>query len=56
MKKPYGVEEWDGYPMPDVLSNRKPLPKDEEDKILDEMRKRLEKIKAAQDEKKRKAV
>ncbi len=28
----------------------------EEDKILDEMRKRIEKIKAAQDEKKRKAV
>lgn len=38
MKKPYGVEEFDGYPMPKVQSNRTPLTKEEEDKISAKLR------------------
>lgn len=33
MKKPYGVEEFDGYPMPKIPKNRKPLTKEEEVRI-----------------------
>ncbi len=56
MKKPSGVEEWDGYPMPDVPSDRKPLSKEEEERLLDEMRSRIVKKIADQAEKKRKVV
>lgn len=38
MKKPYGVEEWDGYPMPEVPKDRKPLTKEEEERIGAELR------------------
>lgn len=38
MKKPYGVEEWDGYPMPEVPKDRKPLTKEEEKRIGEELR------------------
>lgn len=38
MKKPYGVEEWDGYPMPEVPKDRKPLTKEEEERIGEELR------------------
>lgn len=38
MKKPFGVEEWDGYPMPEVPKNRKPLTKEEEERIGAELR------------------
>lgn len=56
MKKPYGVEEWDGYPMPNVPPDRKPLSKEEEDRILDEMRSRIEEKTLAQKENKRDIV
>lgn len=46
MKKPIGVEEFDGYPMPDIPSDRKPLPK-EEDKIIAETIERIRQRKAA---------
>lgn len=38
MKKPYGVEEWDGYTMPEVPKDRKPLTKEEEARIGEELR------------------
>lgn len=47
MKKPIGVEEFDGYPMPDIPSDRKPLPKEEEDKIIAETIERIRQRKAA---------
>ncbi len=56
MKKPYGVEEWDGYSMPNVPSDRKPLSKEEEDRVLDEMRRRIEEKILAQNKKKRDVV
>ncbi len=43
MKKPEGVGEWDGYPMPDISPNRKPLTKEEEDKIIEELHRRTQK-------------
>lgn len=46
MKKPKGVGEWDGYPMPNVPKERKPLPKEEEDRIIAEMHERIRKHKA----------
>lgn len=49
MNKPYGVEEFDGYPMPNVPRDRKPLSKEEEDKILAEMHERIKKRMAAQE-------
>lgn len=51
MKKPIGVGEWDGYPMPNVPPDRKPLSKEEEDKIIVELRKRAEKRLAEQNQK-----
>lgn len=51
MKKPVGTEEFDGYPMPNVPPNRKPLSKEEEDKIIVELRKRAEKRLAEQNQK-----
>lgn len=48
MKKPEGVGEWDGYPMPDVPPDRKPLSKEEEDRILAEMHERIRKRLAEQ--------
>lgn len=46
MGKPHGMAEWDGYPMPNVPKDRKPLSKEEEKKIGAELkaniRKRLE--------------
>lgn len=44
MKKPDGVGEWDGYPMPDVPPDRKPLSKEEEEKIGAELRENIRKI------------
>lgn len=41
MKKPYGVEEFDGYPMPRVPKNRRPLTKEEEAKIGAELRENI---------------
>lgn len=43
MKKPYGVEEFDGYPMPKVPKDRPPLPKETEDKMVAEAIERLDK-------------
>ncbi len=43
MKKPEGVGEWDGYPMPNIPPNRKPLTKEEEDKIIEELHRRTQK-------------
>lgn len=43
MKKPYGVGEWDGYPMPDIPPNREPLSKEEEDKLIAELHRRAKK-------------
>lgn len=55
MTKPYGMQEFDGYPMPNVPKDRKPLSKEEEDKILDEMEARIRNRIATQEaEKKRK--
>lgn len=48
MKKPEGVGEWDGYPMPDVPPDRKPLSKEEEDRILEELHERIRKRLAEQ--------
>lgn len=41
MKKPEGVGEWDGYPSVSVPANRKPLSKEEEERILAEMDARI---------------
>ncbi len=43
MKKPEGVGEWDGYPMPNISPNKKPLTKEEEDKIIEELHRRAQK-------------
>ena len=51
MLKPYGMDEFDGYPMPNVPRDRKPIPKDEEDKIIAEMVERLKRHKAEQEAK-----
>lgn len=51
MKKPYNAEEWDGYPMPDIPSNRAPLSKEEEDKLITELHKRAQKRLAEQSRK-----
>ncbi len=56
MRKPDGVEEFDGYPMPSIPPGRKPLPKEEEDRILQEIHERNREILASQDEKERKVV
>lgn len=52
MKKTEGVGEWDGYPSVNVPANRKPLSKEEEDRLIAEMheriRKRIEERKAKQ--------
>lgn len=47
MKKPEGVGEWDGYPSVGVPANRKPLPKEEEDRLIAEMHERIRQRKAA---------
>lgn len=44
LKKPDGVGEWDGYPMPDVPPNRKPLSKEEEEKVGAELRENIRKL------------
>lgn len=51
MKKPYGVGEWDGYPMPDIPPNREPLSKEEEDKLIAELHRRAKKRLAEQSQK-----
>lgn len=56
MKKPKGVGEWDGYPSVDVPSNRKPLPKEDEDKLIAEMLERIKKRIAEQEVKQKKVV
>lgn len=43
MKKPEGVGEWDGYPMPDIPPNRKPLSKEEEERISAQLRENVRK-------------
>ena len=42
MYKPEDVHEFDGYPMPNIPNNRKPLSKEEEEKLLEELRKRAQ--------------
>lgn len=44
MSKPYGMDEYDGYPMPEVPKNRKPLSKEEEERIGAELRKNIREI------------
>lgn len=44
MKKPYGVEEWDGYPMPEVPKNRKPLTEEEEKRIREQLKENLKSV------------
>lgn len=43
-KKPDGIAEWDGYQSESVSPNRKPLSKEEEDKIAAELRENVRKI------------
>lgn len=44
MIKPYGASEFDGYPSANIPKDRKPLPKEEEDKIIEEMKRRIREI------------
>ena len=44
MKKPEGVGEWDGYPMPDIPPDRKPLSKEEEERTGAELKENIRKI------------
>lgn len=44
MGKPFGMAEYDGYPMPSVSPNRKPLSKEEEDKMCAELREKAREI------------
>lgn len=45
MKKPYGIEEWDGYPMPEVHKDRKPLTEEEEERIREQLKENLKSVK-----------
>lgn len=54
MKKPEGVGEWDGYPSVSVPANRKPLSKEDEERILAEMDDRITARLDAQKNKQRK--
>lgn len=56
MQKPYGAGEYDGYPMPNIPPDKKPLTKEEEDKIIKEMHERIRKRLAAENQEKRKAI
>lgn len=56
MKKPEGVGEWDGYPGGNIPANRKPLPKEEEDKLIAEMHERIKKRIEEREEKQKKVV
>lgn len=56
MKKPEGVGEWDGYPSVNVPANRKPLPKEEEDRLIAEMHERIKKRIDEQEAKQKKVV
>lgn len=56
MKKPEGVGEWDGYPSVSIPANRKPLPKEEEDKLIAEMHERIKKRINEQAENQKKVV
>lgn len=56
MKKPEGVGEWDGYPGGNIPSNRKPLPKEGEDKLIAEMHERIKKRIEEREEKQKKVV
>ena len=44
MGKPYGMAEYDGYPSVSVPKDRKPLSKEEEEKIGTELRENIRKI------------
>ena len=49
MGRPGNVYEYDAYPMPNVPRDRKPLSKEEEDKLIEELHERIRKHKAAQE-------
>lgn len=44
MGKPFGMAEYDGYPMPNVPKDRKPLSKEDEERIGAELRENVRKI------------
>lgn len=44
MGRPDNVYEYDAYPMPNIPSDRKPLTKEEEDKLVSEMKDRIKKL------------
>lgn len=46
MRKPEGVGEWDGFPMPNVPKDRPPLTKEQEEELLAELHRRTEKRRA----------
>lgn len=47
MIKPYGAEEFDGYPMTPPPKDQPPLTKEEEDKIIAEAKERIKREIAA---------
>ena len=49
MTKPYGAEEFDGYPMTPPPKGQPPLTKEEEDKIIAEAKARIKKEIAARE-------
>lgn len=49
MKKPVGVQEFDGYPMIPPDKDQPPLTKEEEDKIIAESVERIRQRKAAKE-------
>lgn len=44
MGKPFGMAEYDGYPMPDVPLDRKPLSKEEEERISAELKESIREV------------
>lgn len=44
MGRPGNVYEYDAYPSGDISAERKPLPKDEEDRLIEEMKERIRNI------------
>lgn len=49
MSRPGNVYEYDDYPMINVPKDRKPLPKEEEDKIMAKTIERVRQLKEAQE-------
>lgn len=44
MRKPDGIGEWDGYPSVSVPADRKPLSKEEEERIGAELRENIREL------------